>query len=259
MSERGIRRFVRDELVRLATTDWSQLAAVPSTSTWRAVAYLRGLPDARRAHLFSVLESMALTFFGPPDLARSALWQDEEYKRLVTALVGAQEWNWAYASVRTLRSVLGGYKSKSPKMAAEFAGTPLEVIARAEQIAPVRANELRKLVKAAIGLRYGARPDNSGGGDWLYRGTSSRGLDFVLSIDYGGYDQLRYEVSYEEPHSGVHAQRLNYERLVGCGGAGWDFVTADNAEASVDLMCSFVDALLTIPERASSVGGPTER
>src|SRR5678815_6196974 len=89
MSDRGLRQFFRDELNRHAQADWSELAAVPSTATWRAVAHFRGLPKARRAHLFTVLESMAVSFFCAPYPGRDVLWQDEEYKRLVTAMVGA--------------------------------------------------------------------------------------------------------------------------------------------------------------------------
>src|SRR5688500_5029507 len=137
MSAQAVRHFVRRELGRQADTGWSELEAVPSTATWRAIAHLRALPPSRRTHLFSVLESMAVTYFGASVAGQDALWKDEEYKRLVTSLVGAHEWNWAYANIRLLRSVLGGYKSKFPKVAAEFASTPPEVIARAEQITPV--------------------------------------------------------------------------------------------------------------------------
>ena len=150
--------------------------------------------------------------------------------------------------------VLGGAKSKSPHVAAEFATTPPEVLARADQIAPVTAGGLRNLVKTAVADRFGAKPENVGGGDWLYRGTC-HGVAFLLSIDYGGRDQFRYEVSYTEPATGIQAQRLNYERILGCGGTGWDFITADNAAASVDLMCTFVERLVRIPERACPLSG----
>ena len=197
-------------------------------------------------------------FFSEPPPALGDLTENPEYKQLVEALVGISEWNWAYASVRTLRSVLGGYRSESPKIAAEFASTPPEVIARAEQITPIKASEIRKLVKVAVGERFSARPENAGGGDWFYRGAFA-GIEFVLAVDYGGYDQLRYQVSYNDTRTGIRAKRLNYERLMGCGGTGWDFLTADNAAPSIDLMCSFVETLVSLPERAASFGGATRR
>jgi hypothetical protein len=258
VSEQRIQHVIRGELVRQAESDWSQLALVPCTATWRAVAHLRKMPEERRAHLFALLESVAVSFFRATPGPSGDLTKDPEYKHLVEALVGVHEWNWAYASVRTLRSVLGAYRSKSPKIAAEVASTPPDVIARAEHIVPIKATELRRLVKSAVAERFGAKPDHSGGGDWLYRGKSA-GLEFVLGIDYGGYDQLRYEVSFDDAATGISARRLNYERLMGCSGTGWDFLTADNAAPSIDLMCTLVETLVSIPARASSLGGPTKR
>jgi hypothetical protein len=201
--------------------------------------------------LFALLESIGLGFFSDIPSAGD-LTADPDYRLLVDALVGLNEWNWSYANVRTLRAILGAYRSKVPRIAAEVASTPAEVIARAEQIVPIKATELRKLVKSAVAARFGAKPENSGGGDWIYRGRSGR-VEFTLSIDYGGFDQLRYTVAFADGATGLRGKRLNYERLMGCGGTGWDYLTADNAGPSIDLMCTFVEVLASIPERASSL------
>jgi hypothetical protein len=256
VSEQAIRQVLRSELERQAESGWSQLALVPSTTTWRAVAYLRELSAERLARLFDVLESAGMGFFS--EAASADLMADPHYRQLVNAMLGLNDWDWAYTNVRTLRTILGAYRSKVPRIAAEVASTPPEVIERAEQIVPIKAADLRKLVKSAVAARFGAKPDNSGGGDWLYRGKCGS-LEFTLSIDYGGYDQLRYTVAFTDAATGIRGKRLNYERLMGCGGTGWDYLTAHNAGPSIDLMCTFVETLAGIPERASSLGGPTKR
>lgn len=255
MSEQAIRQVLRAELNRQADSDWAQLALVPSTATWRAVAHLRKLPPEARARVFTVLESVGIGFFFEPPPAE--LLADPDYKLLVNALVGANEWSWSYTNVRTLRAILGAYRSKVPRIAAEVASTPPEVIARAEEIVPIKAPALRKLVKNAVAARFEGTPESFGGGDWIYRGKSGP-VEFTLSMDYGGYDQLRYTVAFVDPKTGIRGRRLNYERLMGCAGTGWDYLTADNAEPAIDLLCTFVETLVGIPERAASLG-PTMR
>jgi hypothetical protein len=87
-------------------------------------------------------------------------------------------------------------------------------------------------VKTMFGDRFGSRPEKLDGGDWRYVGTH-RGRPFVVSIDYGGWDQLRYAVEYEDAKAGIQVRGLSYERLVGAGLGHRDFLTADNLEEAI--------------------------
>jgi hypothetical protein len=51
--------------------------------------------------------------------------------------------------------------------------------------------------------------------------------------------QLRYGVSIPDETKKVFVARLAYEDLW-AGGVGWDYLTEENAEASIRLLCEFV-------------------
>ncbi len=117
-----------------------------------------------------------------------------EYRRFVDSM--PQLWDWKYSDVRGLRAIVGDQSGKRPSP--ELANIPVEVLARAKALRPTSAPEIRKLVKQHFLDRYGARPENLGGGDWRYSG-SYRGRSFAVRIGYDGRDQLRYEVEYDDP------------------------------------------------------------
>jgi len=260
MSAGVVRELVRAELESQAASGWDRLAKVPCTRTWRAIAHIRKLSPSRRDALFEAIASNAPVIFEPP-LDRSLQLpaaQDPEYTKLVDALAGDTDWSWDYASARTLRSILRAIRSKDPRMAARAKATPPAVVRRAEQITSVTAAMARKVVGASVAARFGAKPHNAGGGEWEYRGRAGS-TDFLLTVDYGGWDQLRYDVSYDHPTTGLRARRVNYERLLGCGGTGWDYLTEENLEQAIALMCDLVEWLVRCGDRASSLGGPTSR
>jgi hypothetical protein len=231
--------------------DWSPVRRVPSTHTWKTVDYIRALDRERRSELLRAFASNALFYFptdrDPPLHAAKA--GHPEYAALLQAealMAGAQ-----YADVRSLRAILADQEGKRPTPA--FANTPPEVIARAQGIRPTNARQIRKVVRHFFGERFGARPDNAEGGDWLYRGIH-RGRGFVVAIDYGGWDQLRYEVEFEDSRTSLRVRRLNYERLVGAGLGSWDSLTAENLEESIVLLCGLVETLVELPDRLEGEG-----
>jgi hypothetical protein len=252
MDEATVRRVIRTELETQAAANWPRLSAVPCTFTWRAVDYLRRLPEQKRAALFAVVADAAVSSL---DSARDPAEHpgrtgDPEYRQLVDATLGTgQAWDFRYLDARALRGILGGARLRHPRMASRLENLPPEVLARAEQIVPLKAPEIRKLVKGMVQRRFRGKAQRDVGGDWHY--TCSLGhAEFFLSIDYGGWDQLRYEVSYHDPCTGFSATRLNYERLMGCGGTGWNFLTTDNASAAIELLGDLVEWLVTLPHQA---------
>ena len=246
-----MQQIVRQELDAEYADGFPRLSRVPCTFTWRSVDHVKRLPPPRIEALFAAIAASAGAALGvapasPPADDRAA----RELKALRHAAIGAVglPWDWKYADIRTLRAILGGARSKHPRTAAEFASIPADVVARAEAIVPVTAAEFRKLVKVAVQHRFGGRPERRGGGEW---GCECRLRDtaFTLSLDYGGWDQLRYEVSYRHAASGLAPSALNYERLLGLGGTGWNFITADNAADAVQLMVELVEWLVSLPDR----------
>jgi hypothetical protein len=230
---------------------WEYVRRVPSTYTWKTVDYIRTLDQTRRSQLFQAFVSNALYFFDPsrdPSL-HGARAGNREYEVLVETL--PQVFDWGYSDVRALRAILGDQLGKRPSPA--FARTPTEVLQRAQSIRPTKATEIRKAVKQMFAVRFGARPQKLDGGEWQYAATH-RGRAFVVSIDYGGWDQLRYAVEYLDSRSGLHVRRLSYERLVGAGLGHWDFLTADNLQECIGLLCDLVERLVELPDLLESGG-----
>jgi len=234
-----------------ARLEWGHVRRVPSTYTWKVVDYIRSLEAGSQTRLRHAFVSAGVFLLDPDrdPTTHPAQSGDEEYRRFVDAI--SQIWDWKYSDVRTLRAILGDQLGKRPSP--EFANTPVEVLERARAIQPTNARDIRKAVKQSFQERYGARPENLGGGDWRYAGVH-RGRSFVVSIDYGGWDQLRYEVEYEDVPTNLRAKRLSYERLVGAGLGHWDFLTADNLQESVTLLCTLLEALVELPDKLA-VGG----
>lgn len=242
-----VRRCIDDE----DAADWALARRVPSTYTWRTLAYLRSLDRARRDALYPAFVANALFFFNPSrDPAQHAARSGHpEYKALVDALPHIA--GWEYTDVRTLRAILSDQMSKRPSP--EWANTPAEVLERARTIRPTKAGDIRKVVKQLFQEKFGGKPIKGIGGEWKYPG-SHHGREFTLSIDYGSWDQLRYHVHYNDPASGMMARELSYERLVGAGLGQWDSLTADNLEENIALLCELVEKLVELPDRLVAMG-----
>lgn len=228
-----------------AAADWAFVRRVPSTYTWKSVDYLRRLAPERRGDLFDAFVTNALFFFDPSRAAglHPGTAKHPEFLAMIDSL--PLTWSWEYENVRALRAMLAEQKS-----AGGDAGPPVpqEILERASAIRPTNSREIRSEVMKAFSERFGARPEKFGGGVWRYAGTHGQ-HSFVVTIDYGGWDQLRYEVDYFDGQADMQVTKANYERLVGAGLGHWNFLTADNLHESVELLVELVGRLVTLPDR----------
>lgn len=242
MPGRGIADVVRAAIKAEEASNWALVRQIPSTYTWKALDYIVALTPIERAQLFAAVERNALFMFEPaPDSSEYAgRWP--AFDKFTFAI--AQMADWKYMDVRTLRAILGNVRGKRPDPA--FAQIPAAVIERAAAINAISAAEIRKTVRSAVDAHFGAKPQNRGG-LWTYAGSWD-GLPSELSIDYGArYAQLRYEIRFADPVTGIVAESLVYERMVGAGLRDWDFITADNVHDSAELLCTLVKKLLGLP------------
>ncbi|MEP7216461.1 MAG: hypothetical protein ABI782_09425 [Anaerolineaceae bacterium] len=249
---RGIEHLIQTWIDLEDVAGWAFVRGVPSTTTWQTVDYLRSLTPSRRANLCQAFLGNALYLFDKerdPNL-HAAKANHPEFRVFLEAR--NQVFDWRYQNVRALRTILGDQMGKRPTPA--LANTPKEVLDRARDIRPTSANEIRKVVKEAFALRYGARPRKLDGGEWQYE-CLGLGRRFRVSIDYGGWDQLRYSVDHEEGSPAIWGHRLTYEQIVGAGLGHWNFLTADNLAASVNLLCALVDRLVAIPDELAHHAG----
>jgi hypothetical protein len=240
--ERRLGDFVRDSIEREAASGWARLRRVPSTYTWTIIDYLLALEPVRRAALFAECVSGAAYFFEPDRPPTHA--PHPELREMYDTL--PRIFDWRYLSARHVHGIALNARAGR---AQAWSDIPDEVIRRAGAIRPTTAGEIRKVVKRAFAERFDARCENFGAGTWKYFGRHG-GRDFMVAIDYGGrIDQLRYEVEYDHAGTGLHPRRLCYEGLLEVGLGDWDYLTADNLEDSIALLCELVRELVEIPER----------
>jgi hypothetical protein len=117
-------------------------------------------------------------------------------------------------------------------------------------LTPAKAPLLRKLLDATF-KRHGFARDKGGrGGQLKYNGRSGA----TVWPDFGSYmGQLCYGVSIRCDN--VNVVRLSYEQLWGQPG-GWDYLTEENAERSIDLLPELVGCMIHLTEE---VQGRTRR
>ncbi len=247
VTEGHVQKFVRSEISSAVASDFGTLRRIPSTETRKVVDYVSGLELAERVALFDALVGGGTLLLWPqggpalhvPRVGNAA------FDRFRNAMLWMNDWK--YANVRSLRSNLGDrHHAKDVGIGQDVS---VEVLRQAEAIQPTDASQIRKAVKIAFTERFAATAESQGGGDWCYTGVCD-GRQFKARIDYGGRsDQLRYEVFYDDLATGIQANRLTYEGMIGMGCGRWDCVTATNLGAAVTLLCDLVRELVSIPER----------
>lgn len=234
-------------------SDWALASRIPSTSVWRDLAYLRALSPDRRARFLEESTERAIYLLDRTlDPRGGEAW--DEHRQMANAVVST--WDWHFVGVRLLRGLRADL-DRGPAEARE--AYPAEFFETVDSIRPTNAAQIRKEVKRVLGDRFHALPENRGGGNWQYACRYGNRV-FAVGIDYGGLtDQLRYEVAYEEPGSGLCPKHLNYERLIGVGVGGWDYVTTDNLSESIGLLGDLIERLVQLPELLEAESADTLR
>lgn len=243
-TEQRVKEYVRAMIDREAASDYALARRIPSTEMWHAIDLVKLLDPLWRELLSDALASIGVCMLQPErgDLAGAARRSDAFHWFCdAMSLTGG---DWRYHNVRDLRSLLGEVRGGRLDMK-----IPDEVLERAQRIRPVTAGQIRTVLNPALKQRFSAQSENIGGGDWRYLGKH-RGREVVIDIDFGGRgDQLRYGVTFQKQPTGIEATRITYEGLIGLGHGWWDFVTADNLDASVILLCDLIADLAEIPDK----------
>jgi hypothetical protein len=114
---------------------------------------------------------------------------------------------------------------------------------------PAKAPALRKLVNAAFARLFSPEKTNQGGGNWKYVGSLGNSTLSVW-VDYASQycGQLRYGVSVANPEHTFKVARLSYESLWDAT-MGWDYLTEENAERSIEFLPELVVHMATLVDR----------
>jgi hypothetical protein len=244
--------FLRAELTAEADAGFPHLRRVPQTKIIQFLDYFAALSPGERSELLEDLAVRAAIRLQPGSASGfppAPAW--DRYWKTVNS-PGPFSGGYRYCDVKLLAMVprireFGGYegwieKTQRPWVS-ELALQPREdLLPDLGCLVPVRAPELRKLVKGAL-LARGLTAEAKKGAVQEYVHPSG----LPVQVDFGSrMGQLRYWVG------NIHGT-LSYELLWGQPG-GWDYLTEENAARSVDLLPELIDEMARLLEARRGTG-----
>lgn len=237
--------FLRGEFLREKETGFATFRRIPSTAVRQFIDYFGSLSHSGQRALSDALAEVALNVFFPsaPHPGQSG---NIAYKSYVDAL--PLMWDWRYCGTRIARMLLAEAE-RAPEYSRHVRGMSAEAVEAIRAIRPVKAPEIRRVVKLAMTQLFGDVSVSHGGGCWDYSGAYT-GMTVCVGIDYGGRsDQLRYEISLGDASRGLQLRGLSYERLMGLSFAHWDCLEQSNLDQSVGLLKELCLYCINMPGR----------
>ena len=254
-----VTRLLKAHLAEEALAGFPRLSRTPASSVIRLLDYHASLsPGDREALLFMLAQGAALQFFPPAlvhDRAVDLVASDPAFLRYRAAQQsGSLAMGLRYQSLRMVKAVLG-----DPESVAMMARTraaldytprddmPATLVPDPDRghVTPARAPLLRSLLNRAFGELFAVERRKLAGGETGYAGRLD-GTEITVWIDFAARDlQLRYGVSIPDERRNVFVSRLAYEDLWAAG-PGWDYLTEENAEASVGVLCGLVTEVVRL-------------
>lgn len=245
-----------------AQAGFPRLTRIPSSGTIQFLDYFDTLAAADRDSLLAVhAEIDALNFFPPSAVS-------ERVEELVTtnpALVSYRQamqsapftMGSRYLGLRMLKSMLGDPISR--EMMARTRAT-LDFIPRDDlpaalvpdpdlaHLKPAKAPLLRKLIDEAFPKLFATGKQKHEGGETEYTGALE-GTSIKVIIDFSARGpQLRYGVKIPDETKTIFVWGLMYEDLWAAS-PGWDYLTEENAEPSIRLLCENIAQIVLLRNR----------
>jgi len=241
--------LVRDYMHAEAYAGYPLLRQIPSTRATVCFDYLESISLGERQELLDARARItALGFVLSPVAQQEILQLVESSPALVkyraAMLRGPLAMGLRYQSIRMAKAMLSDAKSvammRQTRSALGYvprddAPVPLVNNADVTMLRPAKAPVLKKLVKPLLQDLLGAKEEKMPGGTMKYDGALD-GTSVKVRVDYAARDvQMIYSVSIPDPERKVVLIGSGYEHFFGMGG-GWDYITEENAKASVDLL-----------------------
>jgi hypothetical protein len=246
---------LRTEVIALLRTHFSEEAAagfphlkcIPQTKVIQFLDYFANISKADQAALLDALALRAEThFFAIQDRVFPRLPAFDCYWQAITSL-GPFFGGYRYTGVKMMNSVakckeeggLEGFMKNSSGLALQ---PRPDLLPDLRYLIPAKAPLLRKLLDAALKRHGFVRDKGVRGGQLKYNGPSGA----TFWPDFGSrMGQLCYGVSIRR--DGIKVVRVSYELLWGQPG-GWDYLTEENAERSINLLPELVGDVIHLAE-----------
>jgi hypothetical protein len=235
------------------------LRRIPSTRATAWCDYLESISPAERQELLAVrarVAALALVLALPAqqEILQLVNSNPAVVKYREAMLRGSLAMGLRYQSIRMAKSMLNDAQSVAMMertrstlgyVPRDDAPVPLVNDADITKLHPAKAPQLKKLVKPLLQGLLGAKEEKMPGGGMKYDGALDRTLVKVV-VDYAARDvQMIYAVSIPDLAGKVMVIGTSYEHFFGVGG-GWDYITEENAEASIGLLPELLRRLVTL-------------
>jgi hypothetical protein len=129
--------------------------------------------------------------------------------------------------------------------------SPEDLARNHEDLVPVQIPVLRQLVQKKLTNLFEPEIKDVGDGIWWYTGSLGKST-LRVQIRYSGkmgVPQLKYQVEVQGNGMTITAPNVCFESILGVGFGRWDYLTQENSERSVDLLCELVEYVARVPER----------
>lgn len=241
--------LVRDYMHAEADAGYPLLRQIPSSQATVCFDYLESISPAERQELLEARARItALGFVLTPGAQQEILQLADSNPAMVkyrdAMLRGPLRMGLRYQSIRMAKAMLSDAESVAMMrqtrstlgyLPRDDSPVPLVNDADVTRLHPAKAPLLKKLVKPLLQGLLSAKEEKMPGGTMKYEGTLN-GTSMKVRVDYAARDvQMIYSVSIPDPERKVALIGSGYERFFGMGG-GWDYITEENAEASVGLL-----------------------
>jgi hypothetical protein len=253
-----ITAFLRSHIAKEAEAGFPRLTRTPSSRAIRYLDYFASLPAADQDALLDLqARGGALAYLPPPFIADQLqeLMATKQARAYHQAMQSAPfTMGLRYAGLRMMKAALTD--PMSIKMMAQTRAT-LDFVPRDDlppalipdpdpmHLKPAKAPLLRKLIDPAFKKLFATGKQKLIGGETEYSGVL-QGTNIKVAISFHGMDiQLLYGVSIPDETRRTLLWRAEYESLWGAG-RGWDYLTEENADASIGLLCEYVAEVVSL-------------
>ncbi len=251
--------LLRAAFAEEAAAGFPRLQRVPQTKAIQLLDYFASLGAADQAGLLDALALRgAIQFLPGHGGSMPSAPAFDRYWAAITSQ-GPFVGGYRYCDVKFLSMVpkveeFGGYEGwinnyQKPWVSERALQPRKDLLPDLDCLKPAKAPLLRKLLTAAFG-QLGFTSERRAGGEQKYVGPSG----VAVAVDFGSYlGQVCYGVSITCGQ--IKVVRVSYESLWSQPG-GWDYLTEENAQRSIELLPELVEYLTGLTER---VNGLTKR
>jgi hypothetical protein len=258
----NVEALLRTDFDAEANSGFARLARIPCTSIVKLLDYFESIEAHERDHLLDVLARIAAMKFFPPERVSGefeSLKSGNPAFAKCWSTIRSEQFSagFRHQGIKMAKMILSDAGSRAEmanyrdKLAWQPRDDPPESLVPRHALAsvqPAGAPLLRNLTSAALKNSFATGTNRVPGGETEYTGEIGES-EVSVKIEFGsGAAQLHYGVLVLNPRADLTVQRLSYEDLW-FSNPGWDYLTEENAQRSIELLGEQIRYLVNLSER----------